>query len=160
MIFISVGTQKFQFNRLLEDIDKLIEKKIIKEEVFAQIGHSTYLPKNYNYTRFLNQHDFHELINSCSIYVTHGGVGSIQNGLRFGKKEIVFPRFAKYKEHVDNHQIEIAKKYEELGYVKKCESQSDLEKAIINMDNFTSKYVSGRIENKVLDFIIKYIDGE
>ena len=46
MIFITVGSQKFQFNRLLEQIDLLIENKIIKEEVFAQIGSSDYIPKN------------------------------------------------------------------------------------------------------------------
>lgn len=35
MIFITLGSQKFQFNRLLKAIDKLIEQGKIKEEVFA-----------------------------------------------------------------------------------------------------------------------------
>ena len=38
MIFITLGSQKFQFNRLLKAIDKLVEQGKIKEEVFAQIG--------------------------------------------------------------------------------------------------------------------------
>ena len=45
MILVTVGSQKFQFNRLLQEIDKLIEEGIIKEKVFAQIGVSDYIPK-------------------------------------------------------------------------------------------------------------------
>ena len=40
MIFITLGSQKFQFNRLLKTVDELVERGIIKEEVFAQIGFS------------------------------------------------------------------------------------------------------------------------
>ena len=40
MIFITLGSQKFQFNRLLKTVDELVERGIIKEEVFAQIGYS------------------------------------------------------------------------------------------------------------------------
>ncbi len=47
MIFITLGSQKFQFNRLLKKIDNLIEIGVIQEEVFAQIGYSNYKPKNY-----------------------------------------------------------------------------------------------------------------
>ena len=44
-IFITLGSQKFQFNRLLIAVDKLCEKKIIcGEDVFAQIGYSDYVP--------------------------------------------------------------------------------------------------------------------
>ena len=45
MIFVAVGTQKFPFDRLLKKIDKLIMANIIKEEVYAQIGHSMYKTK-------------------------------------------------------------------------------------------------------------------
>ena len=49
MILITVGSQKFQFNRLLSKIDELIEKKVITDKVFAQIGVSDYKPKNYEF---------------------------------------------------------------------------------------------------------------
>ena len=47
MIFITLGSQKFQFNRLLIEVDKLIVDGKITEEVFAQIGYSDYKPQNY-----------------------------------------------------------------------------------------------------------------
>ena len=40
MIFVTLGSQKFQFNRILIEIDKLIEDKYITENVFAQTGYS------------------------------------------------------------------------------------------------------------------------
>ena len=48
MIFVVVGTQKFQLNRLLKVFDTLLEEEKIDQEVFAQIGNSDYIPKNYD----------------------------------------------------------------------------------------------------------------
>ena len=44
MIFVTTGSQKFQFNRLLQKIDLLIEEGMISVVVFAQIGVSDYQP--------------------------------------------------------------------------------------------------------------------
>ena len=58
-IFITLGSQIFQFNRLLKAVDELCEKKIIKSQnVFAQIGYSDYIPKNYKYENFLDRDKF------------------------------------------------------------------------------------------------------
>ena len=45
MIFVTLGSQKFQFDRLLRKIDELIDIGVITDEVFAQIGASTYIPQ-------------------------------------------------------------------------------------------------------------------
>ena len=43
-IFITLGSQKFQFNRLLKAVDELCENQIVDaEDVFAQIGYSCLL---------------------------------------------------------------------------------------------------------------------
>lgn len=42
MIFVTIGTQKFPFDRLLKKIDELIESGFIKEKVIAQVGNSAY----------------------------------------------------------------------------------------------------------------------
>lgn len=42
MIFVTLGSQKFQFNRLLQAVDKLQTD----DEIFAQIGYSDYKPKH------------------------------------------------------------------------------------------------------------------
>lgn len=62
-IFITLGSQKFQFNRLLIAVDKLCEKKVISgEDVFAQTGYSDYVPRNYSYNNFLDSMAYQVLI--------------------------------------------------------------------------------------------------
>ena len=58
MIFVTLGSQKFQFDRLLKAVDELIENKTIIEDVFAQTGYSDYEPKNYLYKKFLDHEEF------------------------------------------------------------------------------------------------------
>lgn len=93
MIFVAVGTQKFQMNRLLEEIDNCIEGRDITEKVFAQIGNSTYHPKNYEYSTFLCKEDFEERVKECNLLITHSGVATIITGLKFDKPVIVVPRY-------------------------------------------------------------------
>ncbi len=159
MIFIALGTQKFQFNRLLSIVDDLIEKKVINEPVLAQVGYSNYKPKYFETIDFLSQHDFHQQIIACDLLITHGGVGSIINGLKFNKKVIVFPRLSKYKEHVDDHQQEIAKKYYELGYVLYATDENSLSKAILESKTFSSTY---RIQSNVSieHLIMEYLEND
>ena len=67
MIFVVLGTQKFQLNRLLMKLDALIEDDKIKDEVFAQIGSSDYIPKHYKYTRFLDRDSFERMLSLIHI---------------------------------------------------------------------------------------------
>ena len=46
MILVLLGTQNNSFHRLLEEIDKLIEKKVINEKVIVQAGYTKYESKN------------------------------------------------------------------------------------------------------------------
>lgn len=143
MIFITLGSQKFQFNRLLIEIDELIDRGCIKEEVFAQIGYSDYYPKRFKFKKFLDRSEFSHLIESSDILITHGGTGAIINGVKKNKKVIAAPRLKQFGEHVDDHQIEIVKQFTELNLISHVESMKDLEKRLnkIRGEKFNS-YVS------------------
>jgi len=106
-IFVSVGTHKQQFDRLLKEIDNLIENGKIKENVFAQTGYSTYKPKNYKYKKFLGLTEFDKKIKECELFITHGGEGNIGTALQYEKKMIVIARRKKYEEHTNDHQLEL-----------------------------------------------------
>lgn len=82
MIFITLGSQKFQFNRLLKAVDKLYTN----EEIMAQIGYSDYLPKNYKYKKFLDRDEFSYYMKKADIVITHGGTGAIMGALKRKKK--------------------------------------------------------------------------
>lgn len=121
MIFIAVGTQKFQFNRLLTAIDVLVSTGGIKEEVFAQIGNSDYVPKHYPYARMMEKAEFDNMISKCDLLITHSGVGTIISGLQRSKPVIVVPRKQKFNEHIDDHQVQIADAFSEQNLVLKCD---------------------------------------
>ena len=71
-------------------------------------------------------------------------MSTIIKALMLGKKVIVVPRLAKFGEHVDNHQMEIAETFSELNYVFMTLEVNDLYKIIedVKTHKFNS-YVSG-----------------
>lgn len=107
MIFITLGSQKFQFDRLLKEVDKLVGEQFINQEVFAQIGYSKYKPKNFAYKDFLDRSEFARMEEKSEIVITHGGTGAIIGALKKGKKVIAVPRLARFGEHVDDHQLQL-----------------------------------------------------
>lgn len=144
MIFITVGTQKFQFNRLLKEIDKLIEEGfIIAENVFAQTGSSTYIPQNYSFKAFLTKEELNKQIEANDLIITHAGTGSIINSIKSRKKVIGIPRDAKFGEHVDNHQYEIVEQFENSSMIMAVKNIEELKSAIRDSENFEfKKYLS------------------
>lgn len=127
MIFITLGSQKFQFDRLLKEVDNLVLNKKIDDVVFAQIGESTYIPKYFPYNRFLDREEFAEYMQKSDLVITHGGTGVIINAVKKGKKVIAVPRLEKYGEHVDNHQLQLLKEFECMGIIETCYEIKELE---------------------------------
>lgn len=157
MIFIVLGTQKFQFNRLLKLVDKLILENKIKEPVFAQIGYSYYTPKHYTFTTFLDKDEFEKKIKECDVLITHSGVGTIISGISNNKATIVVPRLKKYNEHVDNHQCEIASAFARKKLVLLCEERDNLVELINKSKNFKyEKYISN--QSNINSIISKFVE--
>lgn len=157
MIFVTVGSQKFQFNRLLKKIDELIDDGTIKEDVFAQIGVSDYIPKNYQYVDFMTQDEFNKKIEESDLVITHAGTGVIINSIKRGKKVIGVPRLAKYGEHVDDHQIQLLNEFKELNYIKVANDTDELKEKIENIkDEKFETYVSNTKE--IIEDIRKFIE--
>ena len=130
-IFITLGSQKFQFNRLLKSVDELCEKGTVNgEDVFAQIGYSDYLPKSFNYKNFLDRDEFSKEMGKADIVITHGGTGAIIGAVKKGKKVIAVPRLAKYGEHVDDHQLQLIKQFDDLNLICPCHDTNKLENAL------------------------------
>ena len=158
MIFVTVGTQKFLFDRLLKDIDELLEENVIKDEVVCQAGYSNYVPKNYQIIKFLNNQEYEDIIAKCDFMITHGGVGSILHGLNRSKKIIAYPRVKLYGEHVDDHQLEIVAKYTELGYILSCNDKTSLTECLQNIESFESCYKQPvQVDNPIQDYLLEYL---
>ncbi len=156
MIFVALGTQKFQMNRLVKDIDEQKRQGLINDEIFGQIGNSDYIPKNYKFKSFINGTEFNEKIENSDVVITHSGVSTIIKALKLNKKVIVVPRLAKYGEHVDDHQMEIAENFSKLNYVFMVLDTNELHNKIkeIKTHNFNT-YISGN--EKMISTIEEFI---
>lgn len=120
MLFLTVGSQQFQFNRLIEAMDNLIESGLIKDAAFAQTGASTYVPKSFPSKAYLDRGQFGDLMHACDVVVAHGGTGAIIGAIKQGKKVIAVPRLSRFGEHVDDHQIEIVRQFADMGLIEPC----------------------------------------
>ena len=133
MIFVTVGTHEQPFDRLLKWIDKMIEEKIIDEEVIIQKGYTDYEPKNCKSFKLIGYEDMQKYIANARIVITHGGPASFIAPLAIGKIPIVVPRQKDYNEHVNNHQLDFAREVEKrMKNIIVAENEEQIIDAIVN----------------------------
>ena len=113
MILVLCGTQKQSFSRMIKEVEKLADDY----EIIVQAGHSNYRSDKMEMFDFISGEKLKVLYEKADYIVTHGGAGSMLQAIEYGKKTIVFPRLQKYGEHVDDHQLQLAEKLQNLGYL-------------------------------------------
>ncbi len=138
MIFLTVGTQ-FPFDRLVNAVDNIISDGSIGETLFAQIGESTYKPRNFESAISLEKSMFDNYTRQASAIIGHAGMGTITTALYNHKPLLVMPRRKKYGEVVNDHQLAIAKKFEELGHILVAYDTEDLPERIRQLKTFVPK---------------------
>ena len=156
MIFVTLGSQRFQFNRLLQKLDELVSSKIIKEEIFAQIGYSDYIPKYFKYKKFLDREEYAQMEEKADMIITHGGTGAIMGAVKKRKKVIAVPRLERYGEHVDDHQIQILKQFDEMEIIEACYEIERLEEVFIKSQNTVYKSYKSNTE-EIIASIDKFL---
>lgn len=158
LIFVTVGSRQYPFDRLFKKLDKLYEDGVLKEEMFAQIGTSSYKPKYFKYKDFISPEEFNECIEKADIVVSHGASGSIMKALNADKKVIVVTRLEKYGEHINDHQIQNNEAFRDNNYVIMADLElndlGDCFKKIKSKDNGLVKW-----ENKDPMAIVNMIDA-
>ena len=158
MILVTLGTQDKSFERLLKAVDKAIDEGYIKDKVVVQAGLTPYKSKNMEIFDFIPRDKFEKLIKECDILITHAGVGSILTGLENNKKVIAAARLSEYKEHVNDHQIQILEKFDRLGYILPLKDFDKLGELVKNINKFKpNKYVSNT--DNIIKHIEEYIDN-
>lgn len=158
MILVSLGTQDKSFIRLLTEIDRLIEKKVINEKVLVQAGITKYDTENMEIFDFIPKDEFEILIREAKYIICHAGVGTILSGVLENKKVIAVPRLKKYKEHVNDHQLEIVEIFTKNDYILGCRDASELEDKIKQIDKVIFKKYETTTEN-LETYIENYIEN-
>jgi len=157
LILVCVGASEYKLDRLLIMVDELCDEGVISgNEIIAQIGNTDYKPRNYKSFSLIGRDDFQHYMEQSELIITHAGTGSVIPPLKLGKKVIVFPRLQKYKEHLDDHQLELRDVFTNSGYTLSAVAIDQLRDAIINIKDFTPRpFVSNnrKINSMVIDFI-------
>jgi exopolysaccharide biosynthesis glucuronosyltransferase PssE len=135
MIFLTVGTL-FPFNRLVKSMDRAVASGKITEEIYAQIGPNAYIPQNMESIESLDKKAFDDRIHKCTGLISHAGMGSISMAINHQKPLLVMPRMKKYNEHVNDHQVETALKFESLGHILVANNEVELIGKISEMKTF------------------------
>ncbi len=138
MIFLTVGTQ-FPFDRLVKAVDDLVDRGLIHELIVAQIGESTYRPRNFEAVASLDKEAFDRNVREASAIISHAGMGTIMGALEHSKPLLVVPRRKKYREVVNDHQVVLAIRFEALGHVLLARDETELADKIPELKSFVPR---------------------
>jgi len=154
LIFVSTGSRKHPFDRLIKKLDELAGNDLIQDEIFAQIAETKYIPKNFSYSRYLSAEEFTKCQDEADIIISHAGTGALIGALKKGKQVIAVPRLAVYNEHSDDHQLQISEVLTSGGYLRQVLDMEELGRVIeqCKKDPIVKKYdrqsnIIGIIEN-------------
>jgi UDP-N-acetylglucosamine transferase subunit ALG13 len=124
LIFVTVGSVD-PFDRLIRAMDEWAGAHG-RKDVFAQIGKSSYVPRNIGYTQFLSPTEFRERIRAARLIVAHAGTGSIIAALEAGIPIIVMPKLANLGEHRNEHQVATARRFGQKQGIIVANDEKDL----------------------------------
>lgn len=158
MIFVTLGTGDKRFDRLLAEVERMIDLGLIREEVIVQAGGTTYSSEKMKICDLLPMSEMERLTEECSLLITHGGVGSIISGLKHGKRVVAVPRLAKYKEVANDHQLQIIEKFGQAGCLIGTQGVEGLEEALKKAQNFVPNPYQSNTEN-MIKLIKQHIDA-
>ncbi|MGL5042466.1 MAG: glycosyltransferase [Culicoidibacterales bacterium] len=155
MILVLLGTQKIQFNRLIEQLITLKQTGVIlANEVIIQSGFTGVDAKiGFKVHDFFPHKQLESLVKEADLIITHGGAGSLFEALNAHKRVIALPRLVKYGEHVDDHQIELVQMLFAENYII---AEANLSASFTTLANFEFKaYASTKVAviNKIKELI-------
>jgi len=103
-IFVTVGTE-LPFDRLIRAVDQWAGEHGRGSEVFAQIGHTQYVPEHIGWSPMIEGELFRQLFAHADLVIAHAGMGTILAALEGSHPLIVVPRCARFGEHRNDHQL-------------------------------------------------------
>lgn len=127
MIFVSVGTHEAPFDRMLQAVYELQ----LDEEIVVQYGPSALRRDSTVEAAYFSFDEMVDYIRRARAVVMHAGVGSVMVSLANGKRPIVMARLREHDEHVDDHQLELARRLDANGLVTLVEDAAALHRALV-----------------------------
>lgn len=107
LIFVTVGSTNFQFNRLFSAVDNAINNLSVQPCLVVQMGNSDYKwrYKKVKTYKYLTPNEMIKIIKKSDRIITHGGFGSMYLITKYNQNmPFIVSRLKYFGEHVDDHQ--------------------------------------------------------
>ncbi len=110
MIYVTVGNDFRPFDRLVKKMDEITPS--LPERVLIQRGCSIYQPQKASSFDFVSMDAATEYILKSQLVVSHAGIGTVILCRQYGIPLLILPRRRALGEHMNDHQLEIARALE------------------------------------------------
>ncbi|MFQ6125778.1 MAG: PssE/Cps14G family polysaccharide biosynthesis glycosyltransferase [Candidatus Heimdallarchaeota archaeon] len=138
-----------EFDALLRKIDNLVENKKIRNEVIAQIGNGSYVPKNIKFFRFAKS--LIPFLKKAKLIISHAGAATIFECLELKKKLIVIEN-----PDVRRDAKQFLKELSSKNYLIWCKHIDQLLECIESANTIQLNYYSSpkcTISEKIINFL-------
>jgi UDP-N-acetylglucosamine--N-acetylmuramyl-(pentapeptide) pyrophosphoryl-undecaprenol N-acetylglucosamine transferase len=126
-VVVTLGTSCYGFPRLVRAVRRALPDGC---QVFWQTGHTLVDDSQVDARAFVPAHELSDAMAAADLVISHAGVGSALSAMRVGRAPLLVPRRAGRGEHVDDHQVDIARELERRGLALACDAD-ELEEAIL-----------------------------
>jgi UDP-N-acetylglucosamine transferase subunit ALG13 len=101
---VTLGTEVWPFERAVERVIELLPEA----EIVWQTGVTEVRRGGRQLRQWLPAAELRSAIREADVVISHAGVGSAPVALDEGKVPVFLPRLRRRREHVDDHQVEVA----------------------------------------------------
>jgi len=108
MILVTVGTEQYPFNRLMDWLTVLRESQLIPDSLFIQSGTCSQLPPDVPAVPFLAPAELRQRAAEATLIISHCGEGSASLLRSARRPYILVPRCQRLGERPDNQQVMLA----------------------------------------------------
>jgi UDP-N-acetylglucosamine transferase subunit ALG13 len=125
VIFATVGSTQFPFERMIRALDRLPGEQLSVQHgpVSPPLGAA-------QARDFMEFPEVVEQMEAADVVICHAGAGSILCAFRAGHRPVVVPRLARFSETVDDHQLELTRALAADGRVIAVEDLATLPEAV------------------------------
>jgi len=142
MIYVTLGTMFLDFPRLIRKMDEIAAKT--GERVVVQLGLSQTIPEHCEYFDFKPHAETLDIQREARVIVAHAGIGVALDALCVRRPFILVPRRKRYREHLNDHQLEIAEAVQRRGWGRMVLDVAELDAACADPLPFPESYRPAR----------------
>jgi len=160
MIYVTLGTMFLDFPRLILEMDEIARDTA--EEIIIQTGMGKTIPAACKHFSFKPHDEVLNIQREARVIVCHAGIGSVLDALHVRRPFVVVPRLKKYDEHMNDHQIDLARAVESRGWGRMILNIEDLPAACANPPHVPANYApaKARLISSIRELVDRIAIGE